>query len=329
VQSNPSKQSHAKGIATLSLDLDNEWSYMKTHGDSGWESFPSYLDVAVPRFLALFERFKIKATVFVVGQDAALEKNELALKSIAGAGHEIGNHSFAHEPWLHLYPDEKVKNEIIEAETVIQNVTGVRPVGFRGPGYSLSQQVIRILAERGYLFDASTLPTFLGPIGRAYYFMTSRLDHSQRQERKILFGSFKDGFRPIDPYLWQVDGKTLLEIPVTTFPGLRIPFHVSYLLYLSRFSRHEAEQYFRTALWCCRIAGTAPSLLLHPLDLLGKDDVRTLSFFPGMDMDATVKLERVTRFLLDFQRHFTILPLGVYSQTLRNTKSLKLRNFLA
>ena len=35
--------------ASLSLDLDNQWSYMKTHGDAGWQSFPSYLDTAVPR----------------------------------------------------------------------------------------------------------------------------------------------------------------------------------------------------------------------------------------------------------------------------------------
>ena len=32
-----------KPLASLSLDLDNQWSYMKTHGDPGWESLPSYL----------------------------------------------------------------------------------------------------------------------------------------------------------------------------------------------------------------------------------------------------------------------------------------------
>ena len=35
-------------VASISLDLDNQWSYMKTHGDPGWESFPSYLDAFVP-----------------------------------------------------------------------------------------------------------------------------------------------------------------------------------------------------------------------------------------------------------------------------------------
>ena len=40
-----------KPLASLSLDLDNKWSYMKTHGDAGWEAFPSYLDIVVPRVL--------------------------------------------------------------------------------------------------------------------------------------------------------------------------------------------------------------------------------------------------------------------------------------
>ena len=92
-----------KPIASLSLDLDNKWSYMKTHGDAGWDSFPSYLDIVVPRLLQFLEQRDLKITVFVVGQDAALEKNHDALASISAAGHEIGNHSFHHEPWLHLY----------------------------------------------------------------------------------------------------------------------------------------------------------------------------------------------------------------------------------
>ena len=40
-----------KPVASLSLDLDNQWSYMKTHGDAGWDAYPSYLDVVVPRVL--------------------------------------------------------------------------------------------------------------------------------------------------------------------------------------------------------------------------------------------------------------------------------------
>ena len=43
----------------------------------------------------------------------------------------------------------------------------------------------------------------------------------------------------------------------------------------------------------CRVARVAPSILLHPLDFLGGDDVRSLSFFPGMAMSGKEKRELV------------------------------------
>src|SRR6185503_10665179 len=101
-----------KPLASLSLDLDNLWSYMKTHGDSGWELFPSYLDLVVPRVLDFLNKRDLKITFFIVGQDAALEKNIPVLRSIADAGHEIGNHSFHHEPWLHLYTLPQIEAEL-------------------------------------------------------------------------------------------------------------------------------------------------------------------------------------------------------------------------
>src|SRR5687767_11774885 len=108
-----------KPIASLSLDLDNKWSYMKTHGDAGWESFPSYLDVVVPRALQFLKERNLKITFFIVGQDAALEKNHEALGQISAGGHEIGNHSFNHEPWLHLYSKAELENEFERVEEAI------------------------------------------------------------------------------------------------------------------------------------------------------------------------------------------------------------------
>src|SRR5947207_8920020 len=156
-----------KKLASLSLDLDNKWSYMKTHGDAGWESFPSYLDVVAPRALEFLRERDLNITFFIVGQDAALEKNHNALRSIADAGHEIGNHSFNHEPWLHLYSKAELVEEFDRTENALQNVIGKRPVGFRGPGYSLSPTVLEVLAERRYEYDCSTLPTYIAPLARA------------------------------------------------------------------------------------------------------------------------------------------------------------------
>jgi peptidoglycan-N-acetylglucosamine deacetylase len=297
-----------KPIASLSLDLDNQWSYMKIHGDPGWDSFPSYLNLVVPRALGFLKQRDLLITFFIVGQDAALEKNHAALRLIGEAGHEIGNHSFHHESWLHLYSEAEIEREISIAESSIRYVTGQHPIGFRGPGYSFSPSVLRVLARRGYHYDASTFPTFLGPLARAYYFMTSNLSKAERQKRKALFGSFKDGLQPLKPYQWSLGTDQLIEIPVTTLPIFKVPIHFSYVLYLSVFSPALALLYFRIALWMCRLTGTQPSLLLHPLDFLGQEDVPELAFFPGMSLPSYKKLATLGKAIDLLRRQFTVLP---------------------
>jgi len=315
----------AKPVCSLSLDLDNQWSYMKTHGDAGWETFPSYLDVVVPRFLEVLDRRGLKITVFVVGQDAALERNCAAIRSLVAAGHEVGNHSFRHEPWLHLYKDAEIEDEIARAEQAIETVTGQRPRGFRGPGYSLSRSTLAILARRGYLYDASTLPTYLGPLARAYYFLTSRLENEEKEQRKQLFGSWRDGLRPVKAYRWQLDDAQLLEVPVTTMPLFKLPFHFSYLLYLGTFSPSLAVFYFRVALRLCRLSGTEPSLLLHPLDFLGLKDVPELAFFPAMKLDAARKLTLLDRAFRVLSASHTVVPLAEHAARLQQDPRLAVR----
>jgi peptidoglycan/xylan/chitin deacetylase (PgdA/CDA1 family) len=153
--------------ASLSLDLDNQWSYMKTHGDAGWQSYPSYLDAVVPRILEFLAARRLTITFFIVGQDAALPKNRAALAAIAAAGHEIGNHSFRHEPWLHLYSPAELDDELLRAEQAIEAATGVRTRGFRGPGFSLSEGTLETLCRRGYDYDATIFPNVLNPLARA------------------------------------------------------------------------------------------------------------------------------------------------------------------
>lgn len=299
-QTNPTKP-----LASLSLDMDNQWSYMKTHGDPGWETYPSYLDILVPRVLNFLSERSLTITFFVVGQDAALEKNHEAIKAIARAGHEIGNHSFKHEQWLHLYTEQEIDADLASAEEHLERVTGQRPRGFRGPGFSLSAATLQVLSKRGYMYDCSTFPTYLGPLARAYYFMTAKLTPEEKEERKKLFGTLKDGLRPNKPYRWNLAGRELIEIPVTTMPLFKVPMHASYILYLSIYSRALALAYFKTALTMCRLNKVQPSLLLHPLDFLGGDDVKELAFFPAMNLPAEKKLQMMSDILRLYSQHFT------------------------
>jgi peptidoglycan-N-acetylglucosamine deacetylase len=301
--------SSSKPIASVSLDLDNKWSYMKTHGDAGWELYPTYLDTVVPRFLEVLHQQQLHMTVFIVGQDAALEKNFEALASISAAGHEIGNHSFKHEPWLHLYSEAELVTELAQTEQHLERVTGQCPIGFRGPGFSFTPGLLQILMRRGYQYDGSTFPTFLGPLARMYYFLSTRLNQEQREERRELFGRFSEGFRPLRPFQWEFPEGQLTEIPVTTMPFFKTPIHASYVLYLSQFSRLLAKTYWTMALSMCRMSGIAPSLLLHPLDFMGCDDDRDLAFFPAMGQPAEPKVELVAWMLQEMSRHYDVRPM--------------------
>jgi hypothetical protein len=303
-----------KPIASLSLDLDNRWSYLKTHGDASWESFPSYLDLVVPLVLDILQERDLTITFFIVGQDAAIESNGPVLRSIADAGHEIGNHSFHHLPWLHLYTEREIDDELRRADEAIERATGRRPIGFRGPGFSLSPATLDVLKNLGYSFDATTLPTWIGPLARAYYFRTAELDEESSGRRQKLFGTVRDVVRPIKPYTWDVGSGRLTEIPVTTMPYFRVPIHLSYVLYLSLYSPRLARLYFRSALWLCRVAGVAPSILMHPLDFLGGDEVPDLGFFPAMRTGGARKRERVAGYLDLFQRWFRVEPVGVHAR---------------
>ena len=296
--------------ASLSLDLDNKWSYMKTHGDAGWESFPSYLDVVVPRALKFLQERDLKITFFIVGQDAALDKNLDALTQISDAGHEIGNHSFNHEPWLHLYSKEQLNQEFEKTENAISRFTNQKLIGFRGPGYSLSPTVLEVLAERGYEYDCSTLPTYIAPLARAYYFFKSpEMSAEEKEKRKKLFGKFSDGFQSLKPYRWQVGEKSLVEIPVTTLPIFKTPIHASYVLYLSTFSRLAARAYWKTAVEMCKLTGTELSLLLHPLDFLSGEDAPELKFFPAMNLPIEKKLKFLSEILETLAESFSIVSM--------------------
>jgi hypothetical protein len=173
--------------------------------------------------------------------------------------------------------------------------------------------VLKVLVRRGYRYDCSTFPTYLGPLARAYYFMTTKLSPEEKEQRKKLFGTFQEGLRPNKPYWWRVDDTRLLEIPVTTMPIFKVPIHVSYVLYLAKFSPMLATLYFRIALAMCKLTGVSPSILLHPLDFMSGEDAPELKFFPAMQMPLAKKLTMLNKILTFLHSQFDVVNMHQYA----------------
>ncbi len=277
--------------ASLSLDLDNQWSYMKTHGDAGWQSHPSYLDAVVPRILEFLAARRLTISFFIVGQDAALREEP------RGARRDRGRRPRDRQPQLParalaapVFAGRARRGTAARPRRRSKPRPACKPRGFRGPGFSLSGATLETLLARGYDYDATVFPNLLNPLARAYLFSTSKLTAEEKEQRSALFGTWKDALRPVRPFRWNLQRGRLLEIPVTTLPGLKVPMHLSYLIYLAKFSRLAARTYLRFALGVCGLTATSPSILLHPLDFMGREDCPELAFFPGMDLTRERKM---------------------------------------
>ena len=111
-----------------------------------------------PKLLDLLAAHHIKATFFLIGENAA-EHPELVAREMR-EGHEVGNHSWSH-PSFGKMSDEGVRNQLRRTDDAIRNATGNRPSLMRPPYGSISpRQKKWINQEFGYkivLWDVDPL----------------------------------------------------------------------------------------------------------------------------------------------------------------------------
>ncbi len=312
--------SKKKGLASISLDADNLWSYKRTHGDADWIERPSYLMALAGRMNEFFSAHAIQPSVMVVGADAAAADGPDFIRALLDMGCEVGNHSFEHEPWLHLYTPEQLRDEIKRTEDAIVAAGAPKPRGFRAPGFSMSPDLMRALVELDYDYDCSVLATWIGPLARQFYLRTNHdLTDEEREQRKGLFGALSDVLLPNKGFTWKAAGNdgrpiSLTEIPVTVFPIAKVPMHASYVIYLSGYSMPLAKAYVAASLTACRVSGTEPSLLLHPLDLLDASDAPGLQFFPGMNLPLAKKREVLALVINEMKKHWRLTNMAEHAR---------------
>jgi peptidoglycan-N-acetylglucosamine deacetylase len=283
-----------KQVANLSLDLDNKWAYLRAAGRSDWDQRPGYFDLVIPRIVEMLGELDLPLTTFVVGRDLERDDNAPAISRFQALSQcEFANHSYNHLPWLHTMSDEEIRDEIDRTSEHIATQLGQSPKGFRGPGFSCPEEVLRVLAARNFAYDASVFPTSIAPVARTVFLLKSGLDGEQRAKASKLYGGWNSVLQPNRPFLRSIDGRSLWEMPVTVMPFSRTPIHFSYFTFLGTFSTLAAKAYFRKAIWLCRLTRTSASLLLHPPDFMGQEDDSDMAYFPAMKMPRAKKLELV------------------------------------
>ena len=106
----------------------------------------------VDNILAALEEYGVRATFFVPG--AAAEKYPGLVRRIAGAGHEIALHGYAHEDFGKLTPDRQ-RQAIRRGIGALEGVTGRRPAGFRLPEGGCTGETMGLIREAGFSYDNS------------------------------------------------------------------------------------------------------------------------------------------------------------------------------
>jgi peptidoglycan-N-acetylglucosamine deacetylase len=220
--------------AAISSDIDTLHSI---YGGRGCRRPGGYTGAEVRLGLEAFSRFlepfRIKSTLFMVGFDFSQAQNHSAIKAVAAAGHEIANHTATHAQGFRLLTVEEKEREIAGMEDACAALIGRRPIGFRSPGWNISDDAIGILKRRGYVYDSSIHPMSLTPLFKLLHWWNTS---SRSRADRTTLGQIDYMFAPLTPYRTSPDclarrGRGgLVELPLTVVPIVRAPFWATFLL---------------------------------------------------------------------------------------------------
>ena len=260
-------------LASVSVDLDSIAHYCRIHGlDPQAPSERARRLVygeGIGRFLALFSELGLRATFFAVGADLEGDAGACAaIDRAAREGHEIGNHSGAHDYALTRKSAAFIATDLERGERAIEAAARKRPVGFRAPGYTLSGPLLEALAARDYRYDSSAFPAAPYYLAKAAVLTALRVvgrpSLAILDRPRVLLAPLEP-YRPDREEPYRRGSLPLMELPIAVLPRSRLPFIGTVLVGLPE--RASALLY--------RQVRRRPhlNLELHGIDLLDSADV--------------------------------------------------------
>ena len=149
-------KNNARVAVALSFDSDHETTTLRWgDGSPGKLSQGEYGSrAAMPRIRGVLRENNVSASFFVPAVVAKLHPDEQ--RNLVDEGHEIGIHGWIHE-FNSTLPEADERELMLRAGDVLEEITGIRPVGMRTPSWDFSQSTLSICKEMGLLYDSSLM----------------------------------------------------------------------------------------------------------------------------------------------------------------------------
>jgi peptidoglycan-N-acetylglucosamine deacetylase len=254
-------------LCAVSVDLDEIPCYAAIHGltEAPPMAASAVYRCALPRLERLFDEQGLCATFFAVGRDLEQPHAAAALRRLADAGHEIGNHSHDHLYDLTRRSRGEMCEQVAKAASAIARASGQTPTGFRAPGYTVNDRLFGVLSELAVGYDSSVFPCpgyyFAKAAAITQYRLRGRPTHSVIDHPRVLRA-------PAEPYRTGVPytrrGNALLELPigVTRDATGRLPYIGTSVLAGDQAARWLSE---------CIAGRSLVNLELHGIDAADAD----------------------------------------------------------
>src|ERR1700690_2792515 len=147
-------------LCSVSVDVDGIDHYHAIHGLSAPDLATAGLShgLAIERLIAWARDVPIPLTWFVIGRDVSNLNFVRLLKAAIEDGHEIGNHSLDHRYDLTRLSEPEQTKQVLGAQDCLEQAFGIRPSGFRAPGYTVTDCLLDIVEQAGFAYDSSVFP---------------------------------------------------------------------------------------------------------------------------------------------------------------------------
>lgn len=189
-----------------------------------WDNQNLRVEIGTEIILDLLAKHKVKATFFVLGWIA--QRLPQLVNRIADQGHEIASHGYNHMLNSALTREE-LRDDLRSSKALLEDITGKEIIGYRAPTFSISEEVLDMLAELDYQYDSS-LNSF------------SLINDN--------YGAIHSGGRESGRFVHERTGITEFPLPVLTLAGIKIPIAgggyfrlFPYPVYRRLFDRYRQE----------------------------------------------------------------------------------------